>query len=254
MPQDNVLDQFDAEFKQDAEVNDPFNEGPQEQAPEAASSEEGGQDEPHKNRRHRRLEAKLQSEREANIALNARLAAISESQRFAHDTGEIHVDDSLLTLYGADENGRKAAEITQRLLEKTKNEARQEAIEEFRNQQEQEAQEFRQNNETLDSMLEQVEDEYDVDLTSDAPSARKARQQFLTTLGRLSPKDSEGLVTDYADALTTWEMVQLQQQRSNTTDRAKDLGSRSMVRSGASSQSKIEASAAERFLKDSGII
>lgn len=204
------------------------------------------------NREARRAKAALQAEREANIALNARLEAMSEAQRFARETSTDNVDENLIRLYGNDEKGQLAAKITQDLLNKTKQEAREEALESFREEQEQSDQEVATYRNELDEMLEDIEDEFNVDLTSDTPSALKARQGFYAALQKLSPKNREGIVTDYADPMATWEYVQSQQKPADT--RAKDLGARSMVRSGSSSDSKLEASATERFLKDAGII
>ncbi len=204
------------------------------------------------NREARRAKAALQAEREANIALNARLEAMSEAQRFARETSADNVDESLIRLYGNDEKGQLAAKITQDLLTKTKHEAREEALAAFQEEQQQAEQEVATYRGELDAMLEDIEDEYNVDLTSDTPQALRARQGFYAALQKLSPKTQDGVVTDYADPLATWEYFQAQQKPADT--RAKDLGSRSMVRSGSSGDSKLEASATERFLKDAGII
>lgn len=207
---------------------------------------------PRDNREARRAKAALQAEREANIALNARLETITEQQRFARETNSDNVDENLIRLYGNDEKGLLAAKITQDLLNKTKQEAREEALESFRDEQTKAEQEVATYRNELDGMLEDIEDEYNVDLTSDTPQATRARQGFYAALQKLSPKTQDGTVTDYADPLATWEYFQAQQKPTNT--RAQDLGSRSMVRSGASGDSKLEASATERFLKDAGII
>lgn len=216
-------------------------------APEPVKVED---DEDHKNRRERRLEARLQAERESSIALAARLEAFTEAQKFARDTSG-DIDQSLITLYGDNEAGRQAAKITQDLLNKTKAEAREEALELYRQQQVDAQKAVAEQQGVLDNMLDSVEDEFNVDLTSNTPEARKARQGFYAALERVSPKDKSGQVTDYADPLATWEFYQSQQKPAD--NRAKDLGSRSMVKSGASGESKLEATAAERFLKEAGI-
>ncbi len=206
---------------------------------------------PKDNREARRAKKALQEEREANIFLNARVEALTEAQRFARETSTENVDENLIRLYGNDEKGQLAAKITQDLLNKTKQDAREEALSAFREEQAQADQEIAKHRSELDEMLEDIEDEYNVDLTSDTPQALKARQGFYAALQKLSPK-KDGIVTDYADPLATWEYVQSQQKPADT--RAKDLGSRSMVRSGSSGDSKLEASATERYLKDAGII
>lgn len=207
-------------------------------------------DEPRKNRFHRRLEVKLQAEREANIALNERLKVLSETQRFAQDTGS--VDEKLINLYGDDEKGRAAAKLTQQLLNETKAQAREEALEAVRAEREKEAQEVASSQQELDTMLEDIEDEFNVDITSDTPEAKKARTGFYATLEKISPKNDKGEVTAYADPIATWEMYQQRLQPKN--NRAKELSSRSMVQSGASTETKLEANVQERFLRESGII
>lgn len=222
--------------------------------PEKEQTEKVSQITPRDNREARRAKAALQQEREANIALNARLEAMTEAQKFARDTKDVKVDESLLTLYGSDDNGRRAAEITQRLLDKTKADARAEALELFQEEQRKAQAEVGAQEKVLDEMLEQVEDEYDVDLTSNTPQAKKARQGFLSLLEEVSPKDREGNVKDFADPVATFKLLRSQQSSSPETNRAKDLSSRSMVRTGSSGDSKLEQTAQERFLKEAGII
>lgn len=209
-------------------------------------------EEPHKNRFHRRLESKYQAEREANIALAARIEAMTEAQKFSKDTNSSNVDENLIKLYGSDEKGLMAARITQDLLNRTREEASASALEAFQEHQESLDREVQESRNELDGFLEGIEDEFNVDLTSDTPAARKARQGFFVTLEKMSRKNEAGQVTDYADPFSTWEVYQSQSRPDN--NRAKDLASRSMVRSGASGDSKLEQTAQERFLREAGII
>lgn len=203
------------------------------------------------NREARRAKKALQSEREANIALNERVRVLSELGRFSKETDQ-DVDGSLITLYGDDENGRKAAQITQSLLNKTKEEAREEALNMFREEQQREAEEVGTHQQELDDMLEDIEDEFNVDLTSNTPMTNKMRQDFYILLEKMSPKNRNGEVTDYADPIATWEMLQLQKKPDNS--RAKDLSTRSMVKSSAMTDTNLEDKTQERFLREAGII
>lgn len=207
-----------------------------------------------KDRQHKRLQARLTAEREANIALNARVQALSEAQQFRKDTGQVNPD--LKPLFADTDEGKQGAERLQSILEKTKADAKAEALEEFQRQQEAASREVQNQEQVLDDMLEEIEDEYDVDLTSGTPQSERLKKDFYTLLGKLSPKDADGNVKDFADPIATWEALQekSKQSKSQETNRAKDLGSRSMVRSGSSSGSQIEANANERFLRDAGII
>lgn len=203
------------------------------------------------NREARRAKKALQAERENNIALNARLEAMSEAQRFSRDTNSDNVDENLIRLYGNDEKGQLAAKITQDLLRKTEEQATTRALEAFREEQAQADNEIAVHRDELDAMLDDIEDEFNVDLTSDTPQALRARQGFYAALQKLSPK-KDGVVTDYADPIATWEYFQTQQKPAD--NRAKDLASRSMSRSNSSSNSTLGQDATERFLKDAGII
>ena len=204
------------------------------------------------NREAKRAKKALQAEREANIALNARLQTMTEFQRFSEATPD-NVDEKLLQLYGNDEKGKLAARITQDLLDKTREQAAQSALESFQSQQQEEQAEVAESQRELDTMLEDIEDEFpNVDLTSDSPSARKLRQGFYAALEKVSPKNEDGMVKEYADPIATFEYFQSTQ--TPETNRSKDLAARGMVRSGQSGDSKLEQTVQERFLKDAGII
>ncbi len=222
------------------------------EADKAPEPEEKKEDEGHKNRHHRRLEAKLQAEREANIHLNARVQALTEAAKFNQEFGAKTLDERLVTLYGDDENGKKAALITQSLLADTAKSAREQALEDFRETQRKEAQEVKESEQFIDGQLEELEDEHGIDLTSNAPAARKARSEFLGMVEKFSPKDEDGNVAEFADFSEVFDVFQKTRERPTNT-RQKDLASRGQVRSGSSS-SKVEDIAGEKFLKDAGII
>ncbi len=99
--------------------------------------------------------------------------------------------------------------------------------------------------------MENLEEAYDVDLTSNSPTGKKNRAQFLDLVERFSPKDSSGNISEYADFEQVFDVFQKSQTSDNT--RQKDLASRGMVRSGSSS-SKATTDAQLQYLKDAGII
>ncbi len=210
------------------------------------------QTQPEKDVEVRRAKKALQAEREANIELNAKLQALTERDRFEKETEGKDVNEKLLHLYGDDDKGRQAAKLTQDLLNDTRAQAREEALEAFKQEREQEAKEVASSRQVLDEMLEDIEDEFNVDLTSDTPQAEKDRKGFYATLQKFSPKDKDGQVINYADPIATWETYQTLKQP--VQNRAKELSSRSMTPSGASTETKLEQTVSERFLKDNGII
>ena len=242
---DNEKDVFAEECKPQDE-QDPFGEAPEQ---EVEPKEEEAEVEPLKNRQARRMADKLQAEREANIALAERVKVLSEVKQFSKETG---VDERLLRLYGSEEQGKAAAELHNSLLEDFATKAEERAYQRFENARQEEAKAQRDAESFIDNELESLEDEFNVDLTSNAPSARKARKELLETVQKLSPKDENGNIKDYADFASAFEMYQASKKEPST--QKKDLASRSMVRSGSSSATKLEDSVMERTLKDAGII
>ncbi len=98
-------------------------------------------------------------------------------------------------------------------------------------QQEEEArQEEEQASEEIEQGFEDIEETFGVDLSSNAPTARKTRNEFIDFIKRVAPKDSEGNVTALPDLTETFELYQSTQTRPSNT-RAKELASRGMARS-----------------------
>ncbi len=254
MPEENALDEFAKDFPTAEEIQkqDDFLTPKSEAAPEedGAAQEEG--EDGHKNRRHRRIEAKLQAEREANIHLNARLEALSEAAQFAKETGGLTVDERLIRLYGDDENGRKAAQLTQSLLEDTAKRARAEALDEMREQERRESREVAENESLIDENLEALEDEHGIDLTSNSPQGRKNRTEYLNMVERLSSKDEDGNIQEYADFNEVFDVYQRTRSKPDSS-RQKDYASRGQVHSGGSA-TKAADTAGENYLRQHGII
>ncbi len=202
-----------------------------------------------KDRRHRRLEEKLQAEREANIALNERLRVLAEVKA-EQDTEASEYLKSVERIYGTDTPEATAAtELLKTALKGAKEEAKAEALAALREEQQKAAQEVAKEEQAIDSMLEELEDQYGIDLTS--KSSEATRRAFLTTLEKMSPKDSDGNIIAYADPHGVYEYLQ---SKKKPDTRAKDLASRSMTQSGASGESKLAVDATERFLRENGII
>lgn len=184
-----------------------------------------------KNRRHRRLESQLQQEREARIRAEERVNAISESERFSRETTLDETEKELLRMYGDNEQGRQATEIHKRLLERAVDQAEQRALDKIEARQAESLSQQREFESFIDNNLEHLEDEHNIDLTSDAPAARKARREFLELVQNLSPKDEDGTITGYADFNSTFQIYQSQRDRTDNTQN-KQLSDRSMTRSG----------------------
>lgn len=84
--------------------------------------------------------------------------------------------------------------------------------------------------EELDNSLEEIEESFGVDITSNSPVARKTRVDFLKFVEKIAPKDRNGNLIDYPDMVSAFETFQ-ERKQAPTSTRAKDLASRSIGRS-----------------------
>lgn len=183
-----------------------------------------------KDRRHRRLEQKLQAEREANIELSTRLKTISEMDKFSKEVEG--VDPNIAKMFDSSEVGKENAIRLSEAMRTMKNEAKEEAIREIESKQVELAQEQKEYEDLIDNNLESLEDSHNIDLTSDAPKARKARREFLELVQDLSPKDENGDIISYADFDATFDQYLKSQQEPKDNSRRESIASRSMARSG----------------------
>ncbi len=202
-----------------------------------------------KNRHIRRLEAKLQAEREASIAREARIEALSEAQKFQKDTGVDNLDEMVARIYGTDKPENLAAtELLQKALKGYSDRAKEEAIstlrEEFQASQREESKEV----ETVNSYIEQIEDNYGIDLSSTA-AAKERQQEFKDLWFRLSPKDRNGDVTEYADPFEVYEIFSQRQ----APNRAQTIAARGMTRS-SPTETSVADDATTKYLRENGII
>jgi len=199
-----------------------------------------------KNRTERRLREKLERERIANIELNARLSTLSEVQKFRET--EVDAYEAVGKIYGTDTPETQAAtELLKNALRNVEERAKSSALEEFRQERAREQEEVRQASERLDNYIEELEDEHNVTFS---PQMQKS---YFTLLEKMSPKDNDGNIIEYADPHAVYEVFSEKLQK-RTESKAKDLASRSMVSGNSGSQSVIEDDAAKRLLRDAGII
>lgn len=248
MPKSEVDDFFSnlpTEDKQDADIFDEKKE-----VKEPVAEPEKDEDEvdeegkiTRKNRAYRRLEEKYERERESAIALNERVRLLSEQvesigRRSTTETKSGDMPAEWVALYGSSEDAEKAWKLQGTFLNKFKEEARDEAIREFERREEARLSEERQFESFIDSGLESLEDKYNVDLTSDAPKARKARREFLEMVQKLSPKDENGTITGYADFESTFEIYKAQKVETPDNSRRKEIASGTMTRPGSEVQNQ----------------
>ncbi len=250
----NEQDQFLKDLESDVEEKDVLDVPV---PPEPAKEEEKTEDETpdgFKNRKHRRLEEKLQAEREANIYMASRLQALSETSKFLGENSSEKYLDGVDRIYGTDSPEATAAtELLKNALKGVESRATERALEQIR--QEQRAHSEIENREVarVRGMIEDIEDTYGVDMTSKNSEAEKIQEGFRKTIEKLSPKDANGNITEYADHHAAWEVFSERLKKKPVESRAKDLSSRSMVNSGTA-ESKLQDDSQIRFLKENGII
>lgn len=120
----------------------------------------------------------------------------------------------------------------QKALESREERIRQAALDELnaRENEEKEA-EIQAQNELVEG-FENIEDTFNVDITSNNPQAQKTRSEFIDFIKRVAPKDREGQVTEFPDLEETFRLFQSIKKESNpTSNRAKELAARSTTRS-----------------------
>lgn len=123
-------------------------------------------------------------------------------------------------------------------LEKTLNgadeRASQKAIERFKEQtelmQRAQSEAEKKAQDELENYFDEIEETYDVDLSSNAPSAKAMRSQFIDYIRKIAPKDEQGEVAAFPDLVAAFEEFQEKGKRAPT--RAKELANRGMARSG----------------------
>lgn len=232
----NEIDKFFGDLP--SEDKKPQDFSPEKKPEEETKPEEGeekDEEQPHKNRAYRRLEERYQKERESNIALAARLQAESEAKQRETPRGPSDAPAEWVALYGDTPEAQKAWKMQETLLARVAENAKDAALTEFEARNTRAQEEQKGFEEFIDLELESLEDNFNVDLTSNAPSARKARREFLEMVQNLSPKDENGTITGYADFGATFEQYQklkAQETPDETSARRKEIASRSMKKAG----------------------
>ncbi|MDE2233292.1 MAG: hypothetical protein KGJ90_04145 [Patescibacteria group bacterium] len=200
-----------------------------------------------KNRQKRRWLGRIQSEKETNAALSERLRLIEESQKSRKESGSAEIE----RIFGNNTpEGQEATAILLRKLEEIENRAVDKALEKFRDEQLQQVMDVKKEEDLLEDMLEEIEEIYpEADFSN-----RDTRRAFLDRLERMSPKDSNGDIIEYADPHAVWEDYAAGREKSKS--RAKDLAARGMSSSAgaAASQEEVKKSELEAEMIKQGII
>lgn len=207
------------------------------------------------NREARRAKKALREERAASAQVAKNLADATERLTRIDEVRKVSENPSealkaIEKIYGnATPETAAATELLKSAFAGMKQEARDEALAVFREEKVKQEKEVESEVQNIQTMLEDLEDEYDIDLTS--TQAETTRKGFLATLEKLSPKDRDGEIIAFADPHAAWEVYNNRPRR--TENRAKDIADRSMSQS-VSSESKTRENSDLRWLRENGII
>lgn len=239
-PQEEFLSDLNPDNKPDV-LTEPLN--PTEPQ---ATEEPKEDDEEARNRRERRLQSKLQAERESSIALAARLEILTEAQQFRKDSEPAEYLKAVERIYGTNSpEATEATELLKNALKGVEERATERALEKFREEQQQERDSVASEEKNLDEMVESIEDETGKTLDENT------KKGFFQLLEKLSPKDKDGNIIEYADHKAVWD--ELQARRQPTSNRAKDLAARSLS-TGTSPKTGVAQESEERWLRENGLI
>lgn len=156
----------------------------------------------------------------------------SAEQSFKKDLEEdIKLPKSLINLIGNDTpEKQQALKDFADTLQSLKGEARQEFLNDMKDQETKKNEADTKAQEELDNYFEEIEETYDVDLTSNSSSAKQLKTQFVEYIRKIAPKDASGEVSAFPDLIASFEEFQEKGKRPSN-NRAKELASRGMTRS-----------------------
>lgn len=159
-------------------------------------------------------------------------------QQFVKETvgEEDEVLDVLTRIIGNDTPEKVSAiKDFKKVLNGLEEKGAEKALREFEARMQAEKEEERKAEAELTEAFANIEDTYEVDLTSNAPMARKTRNEFIDFVKKIAPKNEEGEVVDYPDFNEAFQVFQEMRKTTPQPNRAKDLASRSMTRSAETS-------------------
>lgn len=227
---DNVLKNFLDEFSDKEEVN-PFEDNLKDPFAKEESAEtiENKEEKPLPFNKDSKVQKFIEKEISKRLA---DLKPMETVQKVIEEKGEDKVTDVLTRLIGND-TPEKLAMVREfkSILGDLKGEARSEALAEIESRNQAQVQADMAAEQELKDAFDFIEENYSVDLSSNAPTAKKVRQEFVSFVERIAPKDRNGNIVDYPDMTSAWETFSEMKKATAPVSRAKELASRSMSRS-----------------------
>lgn len=162
----------------------------------------------------------------------------SAEQQFRKEVvEEVNLPSSFIKLVGNDTDEKKQVlKDLSTYFGTLKGDAKKEAWEEMQ-QQAQKAQQLQVEADTkaqeeLETYFEEIEETYNVDLSSNSASAKKTRSEFIDFVRKIAPKNEEGEVSAFPDLVSAFEEYQERIKRLQPSNRiAKELAARGLTRS-----------------------
>lgn len=230
MPNDkSAVEEFLGSLGQPKE--DPFkSDDPFAKADEPKTEEEGEGKKEEKLDFHK--DPKVQKYIEKRIA--KALEGVKPAERIVEEKkGSDDIMDSLVEIVGNDTPEKiRAIERFHKSLLTLEEKGAQRALQQLQEQTERAREEDVKAQRELDESFEEIEETYNVDLSSNSANARKMRSEFIDYVRKIAPKDREtGEVIAYPDMQAAFE--DFQERTKRPANRAKDLASRGMTRSGS---------------------
>lgn len=142
------------------------------------------------------------------------------------------ITDVLTRIIGDDTPEKRAGvKDLRRVLIEREEKGAQRALEQLQNEKNEERQAEAEAQDELTRGFEEVEENFNVDLTSNTPQVRKERGEFVDFIKRIAPKDENGDVTQFPDLAESYQLFKDTRKPAQNNTRAKELASRGMARS-----------------------
>lgn len=155
---------------------------------------------------------------------------------------EDEISDVLVRIIGNDTPEKQSAvKDFRKVLGSLEERGVQKALSQFEAQASKQREEDEKAQEELDESFEEIEDTFKVDLSSNAPSARKQRSEFIEYIRKIAPKNEEGEVIAFPDLNAAFEEFQEKGKRAAPSNsKAKELAARGMSHSSDASAQPVK--------------
>lgn len=166
------------------------------------------------------------------IAKRLEFVKPSAEQSFRREvTEELDLPPALVKLVGNDTpEKREALKGLADHLASLTDKAQEKFVQKMQEQEEQSREEDNAALSELNQGFEDIEDSYGVDISSNAASAQRTRAAFVEYLRKVSHKNADGEVDQFADIPAAWEEFQ-ERNKPQSNQRSKELAARGMTRS-----------------------